>query len=201
MSVAAARNHTVFLTHRSGLTENTVHWFLKCPPVCVFMYCSMYVCFYSGVVYTCGLNDAHQLGIGSAPNSTPKQCLSPTPITVSIAKQCPSLRDHFFSLFIPFSLLLPLCTFSKSLLPSFSVHSSLLPFLFQTPSSPLPPPPSLPLPLPPRLKPCEAVTSKPSVLVATTQPSPLPHMSIHLDRTWGSWATRRPTSLRYCLKW
>ena len=37
----------------------------------------------SGVVYTCGLNDAHQLGLGSAPNSTPKQCLTPTPITVS----------------------------------------------------------------------------------------------------------------------
>ena len=38
----------------------------------------------SGVVYSCGLNDAHQLGLGSAPNSTPKQCLTPTPITVSL---------------------------------------------------------------------------------------------------------------------
>jgi alpha-tubulin suppressor-like RCC1 family protein len=50
VSVATARNHTLFLTD-------------------------------CGVVYSCGLNDAHQLGLGSAPNSTPTQCLTPTPIT------------------------------------------------------------------------------------------------------------------------
>ena len=52
----------------------------------------------SGVVYSCGLNDAHQLGLGSAPNSAPKQCLSPTPITVRHPVQSCTHTLHAFSL-------------------------------------------------------------------------------------------------------
>ena len=48
----------------------------------------------SGVAYSCGLNDAHQLGLGSAPNSTPKQCLTPTPITVNLSLSLSHTHTH-----------------------------------------------------------------------------------------------------------
>ncbi len=39
------------------------------------MPCFMCVC--SGAVYTCGLNDAHQLGHGSNPTNAPSNYLAP----------------------------------------------------------------------------------------------------------------------------
>ena len=34
-------------------------------------------CVYSGLVFTCGLNDAHQLGHGSSPSNAPPNYLAP----------------------------------------------------------------------------------------------------------------------------
>ena len=38
----------------------------------------------SGTVYTCGLNDAHQLGHGSNPSTAPQSCLAPKALQVCV---------------------------------------------------------------------------------------------------------------------
>ena len=48
-----------------------------CTYICTSIYNTipMYPC--SGLVFTCGLNDAHQLAHGSNPSNTPPYCLAP----------------------------------------------------------------------------------------------------------------------------
>ena len=39
---------------------------------------------YSGLVFTCGLNDAHQLGHGSNPSNAPPNYLAPKQVATSL---------------------------------------------------------------------------------------------------------------------
>ena len=45
------------------------------------LYLHVYFLHCSGVVHTCGLNDAHQLGLGTNPSSAPNNCLTPKPVS------------------------------------------------------------------------------------------------------------------------
>ena len=45
------------------------------------LYLHVYFLHCSGVVHTCGLNDAHQLGLGTNPSSAPTNCLTPKPVS------------------------------------------------------------------------------------------------------------------------
>ena len=75
-AIAAARDHTVILTKRYYFALEYV----------TAIYCIAYL--YSGAVFTCGLNDAHQLGHGSNPSNAPPNYLAPKQVCACFYLVC-----------------------------------------------------------------------------------------------------------------
>ena len=101
VQIDASRDHSVFLDSKLVDLKCTVHALSMHNPFCqsqisvdiVSYSVSMYLCmtctgeppfkmftFHRGDAYTCGFNEAHQLGQGTNPTTAPHSLLSPLPV-------------------------------------------------------------------------------------------------------------------------